>query len=301
MKNEWYLITIGHLTRNIFWGESSGKAVHSCIAACTAVRSEYGVILIDPSLPAELLMKELYDQTGIRPEEVTYIYCTHNHLDHWTGTEAFPHAKLCLPEADLWYLKEDRDLYDGVRGTEIDRMIGVCGELVPGFCLVSLPGHSLGLSGLLFDGPEGKILAAGDSVMGKEYFHAKRGYFWSADLPLSCKSMEKAAALADYIIPGHGNYFNVAAYLYEEGTPDEVIPEAVPGIISEYSPLKEVIYNEDCFEVFHRYLPGMNIAGLRIARDVSLHALILNMDDAVQKDCSELLRELNECKNKKGK
>jgi hypothetical protein len=45
----------------------------------------------------------------------------------------------------------------------------------------------------------------------------------------------------------------------------------------------------------------MNIAGLRIARDVSLHALILNMDDAVQKDCSELLRELNECKNKKGK
>lgn len=66
----------------------------------------------------------------------------------------------------------------------------------------------------------------------------------------------------------------------------------------EYSPLKEVIYNEDRFEVFHRYLPGMNIASLRIARDVVLHALILNMDDAIQKDCSELLRELNECKNK---
>ena len=156
MKNKWHIVTIGHLTRNIYWGEDNSKVLHPCIATCSVVESEYGNILIDPSLPGEALAKELYDQTGIRAEDIAYTYSTHCHLDHWTGTEVFPNAKICMPKEDLAYLTEDRALYHGVRGQEIDRMVGISGELVPGFSLVPLPGHSLGLHGLLFDGPEGR-------------------------------------------------------------------------------------------------------------------------------------------------
>lgn len=179
------------------------------------MRSEHGVILIDPSMPAAALTQELFDQSGIRAEDVKYIYFTHNHGDHWMGTEAFPNAKLCMPEEDLRALKADRAQYEDAQGDAIDRMVGVTDELLPGFKLVPLPGHTMGLCGLLFDAPEGRVLAAGDAVMGKEYFHAKRGYFYSLDQELSARSIEKAAALADVIIPGHGNYFSVKAYMFE--------------------------------------------------------------------------------------
>lgn len=293
MENKWHIITIGHLTRNIYWGEDNRDVLHPCVATCAVVESKYGNILIDPSLPAELLTKELYDQAGIRAEDIAYTYSTHCHLDHWTGTEAFQNAKICMPEAELAYLKEDRKLYDGIRGQEIDRMIGVSGELVPGFGLVALPGHSLGLHGLLFDGPEGKILATGDACMGYEYFHAKRGYFWSAEYALSSESIEKAAGLADIIIPGHGNYFSTAAYMYDENTENEKMPDAEPGIVSDYTRLRDIIYNEKKAAVLLSYLPFMNDAALRIARDVPLKALILNMPKDIQKQKERLLAELN--------
>ncbi len=294
MKNKWHIVTIGHLTRNIYWGEDNRRVLHPCIATCTVVESEYGNILIDPSLPGEALAKELYDQTGIKAEDIAYTYSTHCHLDHWTGTEAFKNAKLCMPAKELAYLKEDRALYDGVRGKEIDRMIGISGQLVPGFQLVPLPGHSLGLHGLLFEGPEGRILATGDACMGYEYFHAKRGYFWSAEYTLSCESIEKAAAAADIIIPGHGNYFNVKAYLYDPDTENEPMPAAKPGIISEYSRLREIIYDRKKLAVLLSYLPNFNEAALRIARDVPLHALILNMPADSQEKKEELLSALNQ-------
>ena len=293
MKNKWHIVTIGHLTRNIYWGEDNSKVLHPCIATCSVVESEYGNILIDPSLPGEALAKELYDQTGIRAEDIAYTYSTHCHLDHWTGTEAFPNAKICMPKEDLAYLTEDRALYHGVPGQEIDRMVGISGELVPGFSLVPLPGHSLGLHGLLFDGPEGKILAAGDACMGYEYFHAKRGYFWSAEYELSCQSIEKAAEIADVIIPGHGNYFSVKAYKYDEATENETMPATEPGVVSEYTRLRDVIYDSKKLEILRSYLPNLDEAALRIARDVPLHALILNMPADSQEKKEELLAALN--------
>lgn len=294
MKNKWHIVTIGHLTRNIYWGEDNRKVLHPCIATCAVVESEYGNILIDPSLPGEILEKELFDQTGIKAEDIHYTYSTHCHLDHWTGTEAFKNAKICMPIEELAYLKEDRRLYDGVRGMEIDRMIGISDQLVPGFQLIPLPGHSLGLHGLLFDGPEGKILATGDACMGYEYFHAKRGYFWSAEYTLSCESIEKAAEIADIIIPGHGNYFNVNAYLYDKNTKNETMPPADTGTISQYTRLRDIIYDSRKCRILLSYLPDFNEAALRIARDVPLHALILNMPENFQEKKDELLAALNE-------
>ena len=293
MKNKWHIITIGHLTRNIYWGEDNRLVLHPCIATCTVVESEYGNILIDPSLPADALAKELYDQTGIKAEDIAYVYSTHCHLDHWTGTEAFKNAKICMPKEDLAYLKEDRSLYDGVRGKEIDRMIGISDELVPGFRLIPLPGHSLGLHGLLFEGPEGKILATGDACMGYEYFNAKRGYFWSADYKLSCESLEKAAELADIIIPGHGNYFSAKAYIWDKDTQDQEMPASDAGKITEWSPLRDIIYDNNKVKVLLSYLPNMNDAALRVARDVPLYALILNMPLEIQDNIDEVLASLN--------
>lgn len=291
MKNRWHIVTIGHLTRNIYWGEDNGKIYHPCVATCTAVQSEYGNILIDPSLPGETLVKELYDQTGIKAENIAYVYSTHCHLDHWTGTEAFPNAKICMPKEDLAYLKEDRNLYSGERGDEIDRMIGVSDELVPGFKLIPLPGHSLGLHGLLFEGAEGKILATGDACMGYEYFNAKRGYFWSADYELSCKSIEKAASIADVIIPGHGNYFSTKAYHFPSDTENETMPDVISGVISEYTKLKDCIYDEEKEQILLSYLPFMDTAALRVARDIPLKALLFNIEDNEKR--MEMMNQLN--------
>lgn len=80
-------------------------------------------------------------------------------------------------------------------------------EVIPGARLIALPGHTLGLAGLLFDTPEGTVAIAGDSVMTRDFFLHRQGYFNSAGQEASARSIDCLAACARWIVPGHGNYF----------------------------------------------------------------------------------------------
>jgi glyoxylase-like metal-dependent hydrolase (beta-lactamase superfamily II) len=141
--------------------------------------------------------------TGLKASQVDIVYITHAHGDHFTGLNVFPNAK--------WFCASDE--LTGIRSqltravTDAARMQPAGDELAPGVRLIRLPGHTLGLAGLIFDSCDGVVAVTGDAVMTRDFFNDRRGYFNSVDFELSAKSIELLAASADIIVPGHGNYF----------------------------------------------------------------------------------------------
>ena len=59
----------------------------------------------------------------------------------------------------------------------------------------------MGSTGLLFDGPEGKVLVAGDSVMTREFFEHQKGYFKSESQAASTKTIQWISKHTDIVFP----------------------------------------------------------------------------------------------------
>ena len=53
---EWKQLTLGHLSRNKFWGEDPDTQYHSVVASSTLVRDGDINILVDPTLPVDEML-----------------------------------------------------------------------------------------------------------------------------------------------------------------------------------------------------------------------------------------------------
>jgi glyoxylase-like metal-dependent hydrolase (beta-lactamase superfamily II) len=198
---DWSVITLGRFSRNRYWGEDEGTAYRNAICTSTLIRADGCNILVDPSLPSPDMEAALDGCTGLKASQVDIVYITHAHGDHFTGLNVFPNAEwFCAPD-------ELAGIRSQLTGTDATRMQPANDEFVPGVRLIRLPGHTLGLAGLIFDSCDGVIAVAGDAVMTRDFFNDRRGYFNSVDFERSAKSIELLAASADIIVPGHGNYF----------------------------------------------------------------------------------------------
>ncbi len=266
--NTWHCITIGHLSRNKFWGEAEYGFFHPVLATSTVIQSEHGTILVDPSMEAKSMGEAVFHCSGVKPEEIDLVYCTHMHADHWMGLDAFPNAHVFMPEEDVAYLRGIRSSMNPEMQKALGRIQGVQNELVPGFKLIHLPGHTAGLHGLLFDGPEGRVLVSGDAVMNKEFFQHGEGYFYSFDLKKSAESIQKAAQVADYIIPGHGEGFLVKAYPAGEAGPEY-------GEVKNSVTVGDIIVRPDGMKTLLSQLPaGFNAPGMEMARDLPIEVVL---------------------------
>lgn len=149
--------------------------------------------------PVTLLMGEsaveILRKMGIGADEVKYIIISHFHADHIAGLRDFPTAKLICSAASL----DELNSLNGLRALKR----GILSHLVPGdfnerltviedfadsisvspegfitynifglsnFSLVSLPGHSTGMLGFIFNGDERDILYASDAAWDSETY-----------------------------------------------------------------------------------------------------------------------------------
>lgn len=296
--NNWHVITVGHLSRNKFWGESETDFCHPVLSTSTVIQTQHGNILVDPSLDGAAMADTVYNSCGIKPEDIHMIYSTHYHNDHWMGVSAFPKAKLYMAEQDLEDLLSWKEYFDAETIPVLERFVPVTGELVPGVKLISLPGHTYGLQGVYFEAPEGRILITGDAVMNYEFFQAGEGYFFGASSEMAAESIKKAASMADYIVPGHGNYFSVKAYSFNMGKTglgqEEYSGSVVrEGIITEYTKIGEIIKKKENVELICSYAPNMlTPIGIYMARDIPLKAMITTSGISTKK-AGELIDRLN--------
>lgn len=203
----WEILNLGWFSRNRYWGESDDQAVRGALCVSTFVEIDGRRLVIDPSSPN--IGELLFNRTGCRAETVDTVFITHYHADHFVGLECFPNAKiLCAPmdyDSILQQLSGNPSYAPDLAG----RLERAPEEIIPGAQCIALPGHTPGLCGVLFDTPEGKVAVAGDAVMTRDFFRNRQGYYNAVDQEASAQSIEKLASIAQWVVPGHGNYFPV--------------------------------------------------------------------------------------------
>ena len=212
MQLQWRVLTIGHLSRNKYWGESDTAQYHSVVATTVLVQADGINILVDPTLPIKQTEELLRLHSGLGREDIDIVFATHYHGDHRVDAADYMNAKLYMSAASLV------DAHAAIKEVEQGRGIPafVAGledfspapeALAPGVWLYPLPGHTDGNTGLMLDAQEGKVLIAGDTIMGEEYFCAGEGYWFNTSAEKTRASITLSAKDADLVIPGHGDWF----------------------------------------------------------------------------------------------
>ncbi|GHU81392.1 hypothetical protein FACS1894191_8260 [Clostridia bacterium] len=208
--DNWDVIVIGHLKCNRYFGESPDAPPRGNPSTCTSTllrgRDSGGkpyVLIIDPTtrLSAEDYYFDLNRRTGLRPEAVTHVFCTHRHLDHYEGFQYFPNAKWLAPSPVLEALRREAAVIDAGRIEPAD------GEFLPGAAALHLPGHTPDAHGVAFAHVGKKIIAAGDCAMTK-YHYALDLTDFQPDPALAGQAAESIVNMResfDIIIPGHDN------------------------------------------------------------------------------------------------
>jgi len=196
----WNVITIGNLSRNRYWGESDAKGVRSAICTCMLIAGNEFRLLVDPSLAdAAEMAKELDRRTGVKPRDITAVFVTHEHGDHFAGLKHFTDAKWLAAPAVAEILNRTAKLPRHVES--------IAGRLLDAVDVIPTPGHTVSHHSLRFDCDGMSVVAAGDAVATHDFFRERRGYFNAVDFELSARTMDRLAAMADIIVPGHDNYF----------------------------------------------------------------------------------------------
>jgi glyoxylase-like metal-dependent hydrolase (beta-lactamase superfamily II) len=198
----WDLVTVGHLSRNKYWGESVDRSYRPTCCTTTVIRSGAQTVLVDPSLPPEAMARALDERTGLPASAIDTVFVTHRHGDHREGLEAFPDARWCMG-AD--------ELADWRAGDEPvpDRIEAAPQSLAPGVELLATPGHTSGLTSVAFTSGGARVVISGDGVMTEEFFRHRDVYHNTVDYPAARASLDLIASRADIVVPGHDNYFLV--------------------------------------------------------------------------------------------
>jgi glyoxylase-like metal-dependent hydrolase (beta-lactamase superfamily II) len=164
-------------------------------STCTLVRDGALVAVIDPGLaPSQAAILDPLDALGLSPADVNTVILSHHHPDHTINAALFPDAAVhdhwAIYRGDDW---ESRDC----EGAELSLSVR----------LIRTPGHSAADMSTVIGGADGIVVAT--------------HLWWTADGPADDpyspdrdklrRSRERVLALADLIIPGHGEPFRPAA------------------------------------------------------------------------------------------
>lgn len=199
--NRFTILTLGCFSRNRYWGEEDAKSYRRALCTSTLIETPQGArILVDPAVSGAALAQVLDERCGLRPEAVDYVYVTHRHGDHYVGMADLPRAVWLAAPGDAGEIR--RALPQHAK-----RIFDAGAESVPGVQVLPLPGHTPGLAGLLFASEDGMVAVVGDSVMTRDFFKDRRGYYNSADFAASARSIDLLMEKTDIVVPGHGNYF----------------------------------------------------------------------------------------------
>lgn len=204
------VIVVGHQRANIYFGDNPQNPPRGKPVTCTStlIRGKQPdgtpyALLVDPTTrntPQEFYF-ELQRRTGLKPEEITHCFTTHEHFDHIEGLAYFPKAH---------WLAEKHNLPWASASMLIDkaRLEPVEGEFLPGVFAEPLPGHTNTLCGIAFAYQGHRYIVAGDAVVSRHHF-ADRVNNFEDDAELARRTQEQIAKDYDVVIPGHDNLFLV--------------------------------------------------------------------------------------------
>lgn len=119
---------------------------------------------------------------GVKPEEIKTVVLSHMHLDHAGNIHLFKHADVYAPKEDYLaaqaqvHLNADPATHGGYVKGDMDvavkqyHLVSADFEIVPGVEVVTLPGHTPGLLGLVVHLDGGTIILPQDAVYTSEIY-----------------------------------------------------------------------------------------------------------------------------------
>ena len=209
------VISIGSLSSHELWQEQvEPRTAH---ATTTLVRSGDRVILVDPGLPAEVVIARLAERAGLAAGAVTDVFLTNFRPVHRRGLSAFEHANWLTSEMERESIgcqlveahrqQEDAEI-KGMLEQEIamlKRFKAAPDRLADQVDLFPLSGFTPGTCGLLLSHLNATTLIAGDAVATSEHLEQGRVLRGAADAAQARESLSEAIEIADVIVPGHDN------------------------------------------------------------------------------------------------
>ncbi len=145
---------------------------------------------------------------GVTPSAIAYVVITHGHLDHVGNNNLFPHATFLL---DTDVARDGKYLaHDFARGS----FLIASGDGGAAIEVIGTAGHTDHDLSVIVRTANGIVAIVGDLFEYEGDWMDNAWRAWSKDPATQQASRDNVLALADYIVPGHGNIFRVP------GTPE---------------------------------------------------------------------------------
>ena len=187
------IVSIGCLSRNRFWEED--QPVRPSQATTSLIRAGGMTILVDPSLPGELLAQRLDERTGLTPDQIDVVFLTTFRPVHRRGLPILTEAEWHMSEAEihampthLQTLEETDEPVVREEAELLARFQPAPDRLAPGVDLFPTPGVTPGACGLLVLYPRLTLVVAGDAVLSRDYNEHGRDFERSVDTAAAKRS-----------------------------------------------------------------------------------------------------------------
>jgi len=221
------VVSIGALSKNSLWSERVPvRTSHATTTLIKTVDEAAGGgkavnVLVDPSLPFQILEQRIQERTGLKAADITHVFLTNWRPVHRRGLEGFSKAKWWMNQAEIDAANEALDRADDAahnQGAPADPVIekerqllakveAAPDALAEGVDLYPLIGYTPGQSGLLVSEATRTTLIAGDAVPTAGHFMAGQVFQESWDLEKAKASLMEVYEVADIVVPGHDNWF----------------------------------------------------------------------------------------------
>ena len=154
---------------------------------------------------------------GLTPEQIDTVFVSHLHWDHIENIDLFRHAQILVPRLEFDYAAEVRPQDWGtppyaramLEGMRLELLDDIEQEIFPGVRTLLLPGHSVGLQGLVVGADGGGVVLASDALWSAR--DAVRGHPDVAffDPARGQASLNRALGAGAVYYPGHDRPFTL--------------------------------------------------------------------------------------------
>lgn len=218
MSITYRIISLGTLAAHPLWEERT--PVRGGHATTTLIITDDAKILVDPSLPAKVLLARLDERSNILPEQITHVFITTVDQLHIRGLPAFENAKWLAHEPDLEaaLAQLDEQIQQTEKGTDREllaalenqrNIIAKCepanDSIVKGVDLFPMPGVTEGTCGLLLPLPGSTVLICGDAIATSEHLGEGKVLPNCCDIEQAQSSFTEAIEIADVFVLGRDN------------------------------------------------------------------------------------------------
>ena len=160
------------------------------------------------------LLAALSDR-GLTPADIDTVVLSHGHWDHLQNADLFEHSRVLLHPDELRFLASPspgiprwaKAVLDGLDVHET----GEGDELIPGVKVLELVGHTPGSIGLAVETSEGRAVLAADAVPTAAELRSCRASGHPTDQAKADASVQRVAALADLVYPGHDEPLRISS------------------------------------------------------------------------------------------